>query len=119
MAYYALFIGFALLGIAALLAAIVGYRGEVCDRFKGYEVPARVQRDPELRKKSNDLVAFWCTGVAVLSVPPLVPIYRVIRSGTGDVSLWVLAALAAYGLVLGFMSSYPFDKIKKYGEDPD
>lgn len=108
---------FALLGAAASLAARAGYRGQVCDRFAGYEVPAAVRSDPALRKRADDLVAFWCTGAAVLGFAPLVPLGSVLLSGGGaSVSTWGLVALAAYALVVVTVGGYPFEKIKQLAD---
>ncbi|MCX4652188.1 MULTISPECIES: hypothetical protein [Streptomyces] len=116
MAYLFLFGCFLLLGVAGSLAARVGYRGKVCDGSVGYEVPAAVKSDPALRKRANDLVAFWCTGAAILSFAPLVPLGSVILSGGGKaVSTWGLVAFAAYGLVIATVGGYPFEKIKQLG----
>lgn len=116
MAYLFLFVCFLLLGLAGSLAARTGYRGEVCDRSTGYEVPAAVKADPALRKRANDLVAFWCTGAAILGLAPLVPLGTVVLSGGGrSVSTWGLAAFAAYALVIAVVGGYPFEKIKHLG----
>ncbi|WP_217205652.1 hypothetical protein [Streptomyces sp. AC550_RSS872] len=45
--------------MASLLAARAGYRGEACNKSIGYDVPAGVKADPALRKRANQLVAFW------------------------------------------------------------
>lgn len=116
MAYIFIFGCFLLLGVVSLLAARVGYRGRVCDRADGYEVPAEVKSDPVLRKRADGLVAFWCTGAAALSFAALVPIGSVILSGGGkSISTWGLVAFAAYGLVVVSVGAYPFEKIKRLG----
>ncbi|MFC8245453.1 hypothetical protein [Streptomyces chartreusis] len=116
MAYMFIFGCFCVLGVASLLAARVGYRGEVCNRSVGYDVPADVKADPALRKRANQLVAFWCTGAAVLSVAPLVPIGSVILSGGGkSVSTWGLVVFALYGMAVVIVGAYPFEKIKHLG----
>ncbi|RFU86130.1 hypothetical protein DY218_13450 [Streptomyces triticagri] len=117
MAYLFIFGCFFLLGLAGALAARTGYRGKVCDRSHGYEVPAEVKYDPALRKRANDLVAFWCTGASALGFAPLVPIGSVLLSGGGkSVSTWGLAAFALYGLVVATVGIYPFEKIKQLGD---
>ncbi|MGY3202749.1 hypothetical protein [Streptomyces sp. TE5632] len=116
MAYMFIFGCFLLLGVASALAARVGYRGNVCDRSIGYEVPAEVKSDPVLRKRANGLVTFWCTGAAVLSFAPLVPIGSVILSDGGkSVSTWGLVVFALYGLAVVIVGAYPFEKIKQLG----
>ncbi|MFE6699950.1 hypothetical protein [Streptomyces sp. NPDC057718] len=116
MAYLFLFGCFLLVVVVSSLAARTGYRGKVCDGAAGYEVPAAVKADPALRKRANDLVAFWCTGAAILSFAPLVPLGSVILSGGGkSVSTWGLVAFAAYGLVIATVGGYPFEKIKQLG----
>ncbi|GLW51966.1 hypothetical protein Stsp02_76260 [Streptomyces sp. NBRC 14336] len=118
MAYMFVFGCFCVLGVAALLAAGVGYRGEVCDRSVGYEVPAEVKADPLLRKRASQLVAFWCTGAAVLSAAPLVPIGSVVLSGGGkSISTWGLAIFALYGMAVVIVGAYPFEKIKHLADD--
>jgi hypothetical protein len=99
--------------VIAALAAWTGHRGLVCDRLKGYEVPAHVQRDPELRRKANELVAFWGTGAALLCLPPVVLMIRVVLADSGDPPLWMLIALAVYGFMTGMIAHYPFEKIKR------
>ncbi|MFV0134934.1 hypothetical protein ACLGIH_17145 [Streptomyces sp. HMX87] len=117
MAYMFLFGCFLLLGVAGSLAARVGYRGKVCDRSDGYEVPAEVKADPVLRRRANGLVAFWCTGAAVLGFAPLVPIGSVILSDGGkSVSTWGLVVFALHGLAVVIVGAYPFEKIKHLGK---
>ncbi|OEJ95719.1 hypothetical protein [Streptomyces thermolilacinus] len=117
MAYMFIFGCFLLLGVASSLAARTGYRGRVCDRSDGYEVPAAVKADPALRQRANSLVAFWCTGAAALSFAPLVPVGSVILSDGGkSVSTWGLAVLALYGLAVVVIGAYPFEKIKHLGD---
>ncbi|MEU0160324.1 hypothetical protein ABZ154_16160 [Streptomyces sp. NPDC006261] len=117
MAHLFIFGCFLLLGVVSSLAARIGYRGAVCDRSAGYEVPAEVKSDPALRGRANSLVAFWCTGAAMLSLAPVVALGSVIL-GDGDtsVSTWALVVFAAYGLVVVMVGAYPFEKIKHLGE---
>ncbi|WP_097867803.1 hypothetical protein [Streptomyces sp. rh34] len=116
MTHLFLFSCFLLLGVASSLAARIGYRGEVCDRSVGYEVPAEVKSDPALRNRANSLVAFWCTGAAILSLAPLVALgSAVLGDGGTSVSTWGLVAFAAYGLVVVTVGAYPFEKIKQLG----
>ncbi|GAA4770785.1 MULTISPECIES: hypothetical protein [Streptomyces] len=116
MAHYFAFGCFLLLGVAGSLAARTGYRGGVPDRANGYEVPARVASDPVLRARANGLVAFWCTGSALLSFAALVPLGRVVlRGGSGSLSTPGLVALALYGLVVVVVGAYPFERIKHLG----
>jgi hypothetical protein len=120
MAYIFVFGCFLLLCVASLLAARVGYRGRVCNRSDGYEVPAEVKSDPALRKRANGLVAFWCTGAAALSCAALVPIGTVIVSGGGkSVSTWGLVVFALYGLAVVIVGAYPFEKIKSLGRSAE
>lgn len=108
---------FLLLGVASSLAARTGYRGRVCDRSDGYEVPAAVRSDPVLRQRANSLVAFWCTGAAALSFAPLVPIGSVILGDGGQsVSTWGLVVFALHGLAVVVIGAYPFEKIKHLGD---
>ncbi|MCC8481179.1 hypothetical protein [Streptomyces parvus] len=75
-----------------------------------------MKADPALRKRANDLVAFWCTGVAVLGAAPLVPPGIVVLSGGGKtISAWGLVAFAGYALTIGIVGGYPFEKIKQLG----
>lgn len=113
MAYVFIICCFILLAVVTLLAARVGHRGKVCDRSIGYDVPDEVKRDPALRAKANHLVAHWCTGAAVLSLAPLVPLGSVLFAG-GDRAIGTLGLLAvsAYGLVVVAVAGYPFEKIK-------
>ncbi|RLU81367.1 hypothetical protein CTZ27_33070 [Streptomyces griseocarneus] len=113
---FLMFTGFVLLGLVSLLAAVTGRRGHVCDRNRGYRVPAAVAADPRLAKKANDLVAFWCTGAAFLSVPPLIPLLlRLTGDGREDFSVPVLLAIAAYGFLVVVIGRYPFEKIRRMG----
>ncbi|ATL32948.1 hypothetical protein [Streptomyces formicae] len=113
MAYLFILCCFVLLSVVTLLAARVGHRGEVCDRSVGYEVPDEVKRDPELRAKANRLVAHWCTGAAILSLAPLIPVGNVLfADGERAIGTGGLLAFAAYGLVVVVVAGYPFEKIK-------
>lgn len=113
MAYVFIFCCFVVLAVVTLLAARVGHRGEVCDRSVGYEVPDEVRRDPVLRAKANHLVAHWCSGAAILSLAPLVPLSSVLFAGGGrSIGTAGLLAVAAYGLVVVVVAGYPFEKIK-------
>ncbi len=117
MAYMFIFGCFCVLGVVSMLAARVGYRREVCNKSIGYEVPAEVRSDPALRQRANQLVAFWCTGAAVLSAAPLVPIGSVILSGGGkSISTWGLVVFALYGMAVVIVGAYPFEKIKHLGD---
>ncbi|QEU96757.1 hypothetical protein [Streptomyces kanamyceticus] len=113
MAYLFILCCFVLLAVVTLLAARVGHRGKVCDRSVGYEVPDEVKRDPALRAKANSLVAHWCTGAAILSLAPLIPVGNVLfADGDRSIGTWGLLAFAAYGLVVVVVAGYPFEKIK-------
>ncbi|MEU2855515.1 hypothetical protein [Streptomyces syringium] len=115
MIYFAL-AAFLVLGLVSLLAAVTGYRGQVCDRHQGYEVPRTVMEDRELTAKANELIAFWCTGAAVLSVPPLVPmIGMLLKDGDPSLSAGALLAMAGYGSVIVVVCRYPFEKIRRMG----
>ncbi|GHC68612.1 hypothetical protein [Streptomyces flavofungini] len=113
MAYVFILCCFVLMTVVSLLAARVGHRGEVGERGVGYDVPDEVKRDPELRSRANHLVAHWCTGAAILSVAPLVPLGSVLLSD-GDRAIGTIGMLivAAYGLVVVAVAGYPFEKIK-------
>ncbi|MEU8570287.1 hypothetical protein AB0C51_18390 [Streptomyces pathocidini] len=120
MAYMFIFGCFSLMGVVGVLAARVGYRGEVCDRSVGYDVPAEVKADAVLRERANRLVAFWCTGAAVLSVAPLVPLGAVMLSDGGkSVSTRGLVVFALYAMAVVSVGSYPFEKIKHLGTHTD
>ncbi|MFH8795904.1 hypothetical protein [Streptomyces sp. NPDC017941] len=113
MAYVFIICCFVLLAVVTLLAARVGRRGQVCDRSIGYDVPDEVKRDPALRARANQLVAHWCTGAAILSLAPLVPIGRVLLAdGDRAIGTAGLLVVAAYGLVVVVVAGYPFEKIK-------
>ncbi|MEO3976583.1 hypothetical protein [Streptomyces sp. CAU 1734] len=120
MAYLFISGCFFFLGVACLLAARVGHRGEVCDRSVGYDVPAEVKADPALRKRANSLVAFWAGGAAALSFAPLVPLGVVILSDGGKaISTWGLVGFALYGMAVVVMGAYPFEKIKHLAADSE
>ncbi|MEU8888988.1 hypothetical protein [Streptomyces sp. NPDC048442] len=113
MAYVFVFCCFVVLGAVTALAARTGYRGQVCDRTVGYEVPDEVKRDPALRQRANGLVAHWCTGAAILSLAPLVPVGRVLLSdGSRGIGTVGLAFVAGYAFVVIVIAGYPFEKIK-------
>lgn len=118
MGYLILTGGFILVGLSTLGAAIMGYRGKVCDRQIGYTVPARVAADPVLAKKANGLVAFWCTGGSILCLLPLIYLYLIREQGTDAIPLSHLIAFAVYGFVLTCISTYPFEKIKHLTDEP-
>lgn len=103
---------FLVAGIALGAAALTGYRGQVCDRLTGYTVPARVAEDPDLCREANELVRFWCTGGAVLCVPPVLILLFRVGNGWSALSLWELAACVVYLVALGSVSLYPFERIK-------
>lgn len=109
---------FAALAILTLIAAATGYRGLVCDSERGYAraVPDHVVRDPELARRANQSVAFWCTGTAVLSVAPLFPLVRMLTDGIEGQNLTAasLAVLATYGALLVAIGRLPFALIKRY-----
>ncbi|MEL3945677.1 MULTISPECIES: hypothetical protein [Streptomyces] len=116
MAYVFILCCFLLMTGVSLLAARVGRRGEVGDRGVGYDVPDEVKRDPELRARANHLVAHWCTGAAILSVAPLVPLGSVLLSdGDRAIGTAGLLVVAAYGLVVVAVAGYPFERIKRLG----
>ncbi|MCF3121019.1 MULTISPECIES: hypothetical protein [Streptomyces] len=116
MTYVFILCCFTLLAVVTLLAARVGRRGEVCDRSVGYEVPDEVKRDPELREQANRLVAHWCTGAAILSLAPLIPVGQLLfTDGDWSIGTGGLIALAFYGLVVVVVAGYPFEKIKHLG----
>ncbi|MFE4258102.1 hypothetical protein [Streptomyces sp. NPDC056883] len=112
---YVLFVGFVVMALVSLLAAVTGHRGLACDRHHGYTVPAAVAADPALVKKANELVAHWCTGAAVLSIPPLIPLFPMLTGDRAPLSIAQLAALAGYGFVVVLIASHPFEKIKQMG----
>jgi hypothetical protein len=70
--------------------------------------------DPVLSKKANDLVAFWCSGAAILSGLPLIYLQAIRRQWVESLSIGQVMGLLIYGLILGWMSSYPFVKIKTW-----
>lgn len=113
MIYGVLFGVFAVGGFALLSAGVTGRRGKVCVRNVGYTVPAEVEADPELNKKANALVGFWCTLAAFLTLPALFVIAGMGTRLEGPIPLWALAGLAAYGFVLVVIGTYPFEKIKR------
>lgn len=117
MAYAVVFCCFLLAAAAGLLAARTGHRGEVCDGRLGYAVPEHVKRDPELRRTADRLVAFWCTGAAVLCLAPLVPVgYVMAQDGEKAIPTWGLGVFALYSLVVVTVGTYPFEKIKRLAE---
>jgi hypothetical protein len=117
VAYAVVFSCFVLAAAVGALAARTGYRGEVCDGRAGYDVPERVKRDPELRRAADRLVAFWCTGAAVLSLAPLVPVgYVMLRGGDKAIPTWGLGVIALYAIVVATVGTYPFEKIKRLEE---
>lgn len=114
MAYVLLFCCFVVAAGVSVLAVRTGRRGEVCDSSLGYDVPAEVRADPVLRRRANDLVVFWGTGAALLSLAPLVPLGLIIADGENRaLSTWGLVAFAAYGFLIVVVGGYPFEKIKR------
>ncbi len=108
---------FAVAAVVLLLAALTGHRGQVCERGIGYRVPARVESDPRLSGRANELVARWCTCGAVLAVLPLVPLTWAVSRGTDEAPLSALVGLAAYGLLVTVVAAYPFERIEHLGDD--
>ncbi|GAB2687818.1 hypothetical protein [Thalassiella azotivora] len=107
---------FVLMGVATLLAAVTGYRGHVCTPGVGYSVPPDVRHDPELCRRANELVAFWCTGATIMSLPPVVLVLLATGGGGDDgLTLPMLIFLAAYGTVVTCIALHPFEKIKHLG----
>ena len=118
MAYSFLFCCFALMGAVGLLAAHDGRRGRVCQRGRGPRVPERVRSDPALRRRANELVAFWCLGAAILALAPLVPLGQVVLSGGAkSVPTAGLMIFAAYGTAVVALAAYPFERIKRLGRE--
>ncbi|MCF2525673.1 hypothetical protein [Yinghuangia soli] len=111
---------FGALAAITLVAASTGYRGIACDPDRGYVFPEHVVRDPELNRRANQSVAFWCTGVSVLAVAPLFPLVQLMTDGVEGQSLTTSSAtvLAAYGLGLVAMGRVPFELIKRYAAAP-
>jgi hypothetical protein len=116
MGYAIIMASFIIAGLASLAAAITGYRGKVCERGIGYELPARVAMDQALAKQANDLVAFWCLGAAILSVLPLIYLYAIRGQGAEAIPTIHLVGFTFYGFILICMATYPFEKIKRLGE---
>ncbi|MGR4878099.1 hypothetical protein ACIPUC_01500 [Streptomyces sp. LARHCF249] len=105
---------FALAAVASAFAAVTGYRGQVCDPDRGYEVPARVAADAALTEKANRLVAHWYSGATALSLAPLYPLYAQMSGpDPAGLSLPTLLALAGYGLLVGALAVYPVERIKR------
>ncbi|RVW05109.1 hypothetical protein [Rhodococcus xishaensis] len=105
---------FLIAAMASGLAAYIGFRGWVTDPDKGYEVPDRVRESPELSRTANELVARWCTVSSVLALIPAVALVPSILSDMEiELPLWKLAVTAVYGLVVGTMGRYPFDRISR------
>ncbi|WP_240967531.1 hypothetical protein [Streptomyces composti] len=75
-----------------------------------------MKADPRLRKRANELVAFWCTGAAALSFAALVPVGTVVLRGAGGaISTWGLVVSAGYGMAVVTVGACPFEKIKHLG----
>ena len=88
--------------------------GQVCDRSLGYEVPARVARDPALRKCANDLVRRYSRAACLLSMAPVLVLCA--QAARQDHVTWSTAALllmAAYGLIVAVIATYPCEAIKR------
>lgn len=109
---------FGALAAVTLIAASTGYRGLVCDSERGYPVPVHVARSPQLTRRANQSVAFWCGGVAIMSVAPL---FALVPLLTDDVEQHLtpssVAVLAAYGALLVAVGRVPFALIKRYEAD--
>lgn len=112
---------FCAFGVAALVftaAAVTGRRGQVCQRGMGYAVPARVEADPELSEKANEMVASWSTVGAFLALAPMLVLTALGLGRDEPLPLWVLVVFAAYGFLLVCLGSYPFEKIEQLGDSP-
>ncbi|MFE0043370.1 hypothetical protein [Streptomyces albireticuli] len=117
MIYFAL-IAFFLLGAASLSAAVTGYRGQVCDPHDGYDLPSAVAEDSALEQTANELIAFWCTGAAILSAAPLIALFGILlRDGDAPLTGGALTALTGYGILVVAICRYPFKKIKRLTAD--
>ena len=114
--YVVLLLGFAVGGALSLVACVLGLLGKACDASVGYVVPERVRHDRQLRAQANGLIAYWAGGAAVMSLPPLLPLWSAIRADDPRaLTTPGLAVVAAYGLVVVGIAHYPFARIERLG----
>lgn len=114
MGYTIIALAFGLAAVVSALAAYTGHRGWVTDPRKGYRVPARVRSDPELTHRANQLVGTWCLLAAGLALaPPLAVVPAMMSEFRLDASTGLLAATAAYALLVGAVARYPFARIQR------
>ena len=100
--------------VVSVLAVVTARRGQVTHSQDGYDVPPRVSSDPELRKRANDIVAWWGTVLTALWLAPVAYLVGVSVLGIEDpVTMPVLIVLGVYGLVVATLTAYPFEKIKR------
>lgn len=105
---------FSIAAVASGLAAYTGHKGWVTDPNKGYRVPDRVRRNPELSHRANRLVATWCLLAAGLALAPVVAVVPAMSSSFHiDMSLGFLAVTATYGLLVAAIARYPFARIQR------
>ncbi|MDI2131541.1 hypothetical protein [Yinghuangia seranimata] len=122
---FLVFICFAALALMTSIAAFTGYRGLVCHPRRGYPVVTRrISDDTHHAHEANRSVAHWCTGAALLSIAPLVPLGRLLGDGIEGQTLTTgsVVLLAAYGAALVVLGRYPFERIRRRyavsGADP-
>lgn len=105
---------FLLAAVVSGMAAYTGRKGWVTDPTKGYTVPERVRADPDLSRTANQLVATWCLLAAGLAVAPSVALLPTLLSDFRiEPSTQFLLVAAAYGVVVGAVARYPFERIRR------
>lgn len=113
MLSYVLLAAYCTAGVAYLWVALSAQRRSSRDTrgFLGHRLPDHVREDDTLRRRAHELITFWCFGAGVLSLAPVLPLYRV--ADDGDLDMTALVILAGYTLVVSTVGRYPFEKIKK------
>lgn len=105
---------FLLGAIAAVLAVVTARRGLVTHSSDGYGAPPHVRSDPELRRKANEIVAWWGTLLVALCLAPVVIMVSLVVRGLEDLlTTPVLIAVAVYGVFVATLGMYPFERIKR------
>lgn len=105
---------FLLAALVSGMAAYTGHKGWVTDPTKGYRVPDRVRTEPDLSRRANQLVATWCLLASGLAVAPSLALVPALLSDFRiEPSTQFLLVTAAYGVAVGAVARYPFERIRR------